>query len=90
MEIEVFGWHLEYCLWKGEEKLDKSYRNMKVQKKGILSGGMENAIYLFIYQVFIDPHQVSAPFLSWRWSSELDRQNLYFHWIYGLLGEGRW
>lgn len=70
--------------------MGKTDRNMRVQEKRALSGsrGMEDGIYLFIYQIFVEHHEFSVPFQPWRWSRELDKQDLYSSGIYSLLGEG--
>lgn len=35
---------------------------MRVQEKGVLFEGMEGAIHLFFHQLFIEHHDISAPF----------------------------
>lgn len=46
-------------------KWDKSDGNMKVQEKSVLYGGTEDAIHLFIHQVFIKCPEVLHHSTPW-------------------------
>ena len=52
-EREVSVTLLGYWPWKREEKWGKRERNVRVQEESVLSGGMEDAIHLFIHQISI-------------------------------------